>query len=330
MELVELPAAQQAIKFDSGISPLAKNINKFDLRGWTFFFGFSPFFDARMEELNQLGIRFNSGIIPLAKLNSIFDDREIKSNNLVLMISARAYFTNNSLIMFDIRPIISNILTAIFNARKLDYIGLGIHFGSREVKQRILQMHYHALFQKGWNIYLREISSGIESFLGFIDGESNKKLSDIFIPDGEYEIEVRVQNLFWDDCRDGKKLTFKVSAGILDSSNLPAIINFRREIKNEIPRFKWSIHGEYSPPEFHFGIWLSDSSSIDISGEPDYSQPYFPDQSDYFRIYYQSSSKYAAIAAYFGNQRGPKSEIYIPWPSNFLESPPNQSATNNN
>jgi len=187
----------------------------------------------------------------------------------------------------------------------------------------------NAYTQTGWRIIARNTATEQTEELGFIPAVTpEKKLENIPLADGVYEIEARPSDLFWQDCHCRKLLTLKVGDGGTEVTGLPVIQNLRREISplNFQPVLKWNIAAEYAPADMRFAIWFSETTPVDTSGEPDITINYFDGQGEYQTAYTQTEECYVAVAAITDTEVGQIAEIHLPWTIIPPISPPNQTA----
>ena len=175
----------------------------------------------------------------------------------------------------------------------------------------------------------RNAATGQTEELGFIPVDApEKKLENIPLADGVYEIQARPSDLFWQDCHCRKLLTLKVGDGGTEITGLPVIQNLRREISplNFQSVLKWNIVAEYAPADMRFAIWFSDTTPVDTTGQPDITINYFDGQGDYQTNYTQTAECYAAVAAITDTEIGQIAEIHLSWSTIPPISPPNQAA----
>ena len=187
----------------------------------------------------------------------------------------------------------------------------------------------NAYTQTGWRIIARNTATEQTAELGFIPADvPEKKLENTPLADGVYEIEAKPSDLFWRDCRSRKLLTLKVGDGGTEVTGLPVIQNLRREISqlNFQPVLKWNIVAEYAPADMRFAIWLSDTTPVDTSVQPDITVNYFDGQGEYQTTYTQTVDCYGAVVAITDTEVGQVSEIHLPWTTIPPISPPNQTA----
>ena len=185
-----------------------------------------------------------------------------------------------------------------------------------------------AFYPDGWNVFARNVATGVEADLGFVAvTDSPKTVVDAALADGTYEIFLKYQSLYWDDCRDGKRLTVVISGGVTDYSGIPLIQNFRREIEDFKTKLLWNINTDYAREAgLSFGLWFGVGTPVSTAGTPDVIVNFFDGQSNYFYIYTQAVSQYVAVAAMTTTQTGPSVEISIPWVGVAPDSPENQYA----
>ena len=187
----------------------------------------------------------------------------------------------------------------------------------------------NAYTKSGWRIIARNTATEQTEHLGFIPTDApEKKLENIPLADGVYEIEVRPSDLFWQNCHCRKLLTLKVGNGGTEITGLPVIQNLRREISplNFQPILKWNISAEYAPADMSFAVWLSDTTPVDTTGQPDITVNYFDGQGEYQTNYSQTAKCYVAVTAITDTEVGQVAEIHLPWTTIPPISPPNQTA----
>jgi len=198
----------------------------------------------------------------------------------------------------------------------------------RHLQHQLNPDNNNAYTQTGWRIIARNTATEQTEELGFISADiAEKKLENISLADGVYEIEARPSDLFWQDCHCRKLLTLRVGDGGTEVTGLPVIQNLRREISqlNFQPVLKWNISAEYAPADMSFGIWLSDTTPVDTTGQPDITINYFDGQGEYQTTYTQAVDCYVAVAAITDTEVGHVTEIHLPWTTIGPISPPNQT-----
>jgi hypothetical protein len=263
------------------------------------------------EYLENLSLH-NSHFIPTSKNQSILDCAgKLDYKNLSLS-DARFTAQSKSLSLFDSRWVGTFALNHSLLDSRIE--------GTTSKNLSKLSSFYTA----GYNIYALDIATGTEALLGFLDASGALVLTDEALADGTYELTCRSVSLFWDNCRDGKKLTVTISGGVITSQGLPRILNLRREFSRFTPYLKWTIEDEYTLEDISFAIWLSNSTPVSTVGTPDYTCQYWAGQADYTYKYTQSASKYILVAARTTTTIGPTTEIYCAWDSTSPTSPSNQ------
>jgi len=284
-------------------------------------------FDMREITAGKLPIRldFRQDIHPALSIRH--DMRQNTAGRLPARIDIRQILNAILSVQRDRRQIISGQLPIRLDYRQEIRPSLVIRRDLRQSTTAQQSLKRFRLAKPGWAIYARNLADDSEALLGFVDADASPKMiSDVALADGDYEITARASNLFWHDARDGKCLTVSVSGGVVSVQKLPAIANLRREIRRGTPRLMWSVENDYDPPaSMVFGIWISGSTPVVTSGDPDYTVPYFSGQADYFRTYTQATSQYAAVAAKTDTETGPVTEIEIAWSTTLPNSPPNQT-----
>lgn len=183
---------------------------------------------------------------------------------------------------------------------------------------------HNILVPRRWSVYARNVETLALTFLGEIDGDAGPPftLEDFALADGTYEIEARPSEYLWDECRIRRIATF--IAGSVPALGFPAIQNLSREIVNQESVISWTVSDNDVDQDFTFGLWFAAAGGIDISGSPDAEVSWADGFGPYFYTREQTESEFIAVAAFAGSQRGPKSELALPWGEDIPPSPPNQ------
>jgi len=181
----------------------------------------------------------------------------------------------------------------------------------------------------GWRLLARNASTGTELDLGFVpagtDG-SGGVLVDVPLPDGDWQIEPRPAEWFWNDCRGRAATSVSIRDGLILNAGLPAILNLRGEILNQRRGVRWEIAAELLPGDFQFGIWTGAVSPADTSGQPLATVPFSRGRGSYLYAFSQAAPLYLAVAAFDTDGMGPQTEIFLDWAAAPPTSPVNQLA----
>lgn len=145
-------------------------------------------------------------------------------------------------------------------------------------------------------------------------------LTDVAIPDGEYEIEARPVGNFYREVSVSQ--LYKVVLDSIDgvANLLPDIFNLSSIIKEARTYIGFTIKPPVSANNLKIGMWFGDSSDIDISGSPDVvfnSEPSLK----FNYSYKQTVAQWVAVAFYDGSERGEKQEIELVWVTTLPDSP---------
>ncbi len=180
-----------------------------------------------------------------------------------------------------------------------------------------------SLVRPGWRILARNLQTDETTELGFIDADADpKSLTDVALPDGEYEILVLTSSLFWRDASNQTVRTITVGPDE-DISPLPTLYNLRSTIRSETTVILWSAKRS-EIDDCVFGIWYSADTPVDTDRAPDETVWYSPSQTEYQTTFLQRAPAYVAVAAIrTGNESelGPVHELYLDWSSDPPRAP---------
>jgi hypothetical protein len=189
----------------------------------------------------------------------------------------------------------------------------------------------HSVTLAGVKVVARNIDTGVEQEIGFITedamNEGAGEITDVALPDGEYEIEARPASYFWPEARSATFSIYQLRAGEEPEKSLPEVVNLQAEMGRDFWRvLSWSV----IVPEdisFSFGVWFGNSADMDISGAPDASVSRLKGL-DYYQYYFkQSEPLYAAVAIITSDGvRGKPAILHVPWDAAPLNSPAHQWA----
>jgi len=171
----------------------------------------------------------------------------------------------------------------------------------------------------------RETTMSVEAYLGWIDADASpRKLTDIPMLDGIYEIEIRSSKYFWQACRGRRVVTMIIAAG-RSWTGLPAIQDLASSVALGVTTITWKV-GEEQQGSFQFGLWYSPTSPVDTSEPPDQVVAHCPEIGDYQAARHQVTSEFVAVASIVGVELGKVSEVFLYWDTQALANPPNQLA----
>lgn len=312
-----------AVVFDSRNTKLARNAHRFDAFSyrsstrfrmkWDWFIfhrngvaqtwnhldlwpaprqtGFSWQYDEFAPLLYRLKISFDS-----------FSDSDLPASRFAFLYDERTRMPRGLPIRWDLSP----------------YNGLtreSIRFNANRYIFTALPVDKQALVRPGWRILAHNLLSDETTELGFIESDTdNKALTDIVLPDGEYEILVRTSSLFWLDACNQTVRTITVGPDE-DLSPLPTVYNLRSTVLNERTVIMWSAKRS-EIEDCVFGIWYSADTPVDTDRAPDETVWYSPAMTEYQTTFLQRAPAYVAVAAIrTGNESetGPVHELYLDW-----------------
>jgi hypothetical protein len=212
--------------------------------------------------------------------------------------------------------LIQERITNRFNAIPCDFLARQhLRWDSFKKEFAILPAVHQSLVRSGWKILARNLSTGVLQELGFIETENpDRSLSNIFLPDGDYEISVLTSSLFWKDALDRTVRTISIHNGA-ELSPLPVIYNLRSSVSQRVTTIQWSAN-QSEIGDCVFGLWYSSESPADTNRPPDETVWYLPTQSEYIVTFQQHKKTYLAVAAMrTGNESelGTVHELVLDW-----------------
>ena len=186
----------------------------------------------------------------------------------------------------------------------------------RLIKEYAMQSFaWQAMVRPGWRVLARNIETDETHDLGFIDADRPERLlSNIFLPDGEYEISMLTSSLFWQDCFDRTIRTISVRPNVTVSP-LPLVYNLRSSIGEGMTTIRWSANPS-EVADCVFGIWYSSESPVDVTRPPDNTVWYSNTMTEYQTSFQQNAPAYVAIAPIRTGdlaEIGIVKELYLDW-----------------
>mgnify|MGYP006299345433 FL=1 len=233
--------------------------------------------------------------------------------------SSRAASGKHNICSYDIRAMRSTANKPVYYE---------IHSRQSSANMPILN---DAFVNPGWSIHAKDIDTGELTDIGFIPIDTppdQRKIDDISLTDGVWEVEVRLHQWYWPDCRWRKITTLVVGGQIIEQDSFSVIHNLRYSVEHFRAVLRWEVVDERNPKYHHFAIWFSDTTPIDTESTPADMLLHVPSTGTYKYDFAQDKPIYAAVAAINpeGTEHGPVSEIYCPWSLNAPTSPQNQQA----
>ena len=179
------------------------------------------------------------------------------------------------------------------------------------------------LVRSGWRIMARDIATGEMKELGFIDAENQGQvLSNIPLPEGDYEIFVLTSSLFWKDCQNLNIRTIAIRSDT-EISPLPIIYNLRSSISQGTTIIEWSAN-QTETQNCVFALWYSSDIPVELTFPPDKTMDYVPSQTEYRTTFQQKEPAYLTLAAMRpGNEPeyGMRYELFMDWNTTPLRAP---------
>jgi len=183
----------------------------------------------------------------------------------------------------------------------------------------------------GWHVYAVDVSTGAETYLGFIDAaDSPLQITGASLTDdATYRIEARPAGRFWPECRTRRAYALRLESGgaVATTSGLPVAEGLDATVGAAGTRIVWRAAASAGRTATQWAVWFSGSSPVDTSGAPDATLDYSAEREAVVtRI--QSASEYVAVAARdAGGDKGEVSELALPWDSTAPGRPQGQRAS---
>jgi len=222
-----------------------------------------------------------------------------------------------------------------FSTRSEGHTQAPVVFDAHGNNRIAIPSRHAALTRSGWSLHARDTATGQVTDLGFIDAdalnpEEPKELTDIPLPDGIYEIEVRPHALLWPNTRSRPVITLTAggsSGGGGDTgTGLPVIQDLHRTVEDSFSVIRWRVAEEADHAGLAFGVWFDTTLPVDTSRPPDRLVAYYPQIGSYRTSYAHTADAAVAVAAIVGTERGEVAELTLPWSLVPPISPPNQVA----
>jgi len=181
---------------------------------------------------------------------------------------------------------------------------------------------HNVFVSDGWMIYARDVATGTITELGFIEsGETTLSAS---LADGTYDIEARPNGNYWDDCRVAKVMRVTVSGGAVSAEAPVPVSNLAaKDLKKYGRDITWTWFSTFGASDPHdFAIWISDTSPVVTSGDPDYTMIAGVAGRVHLFRYAQVAAKYVAVCARDSSgNKGAVSELTLDYPSGSISGP---------
>ena len=230
--------------------------------------------------------------------------------------------------VLDTFALVRAMLAAGFDARAGALADVLAAFAGRQsMSSPAVPSAHHAMVVPGWHVVARNAVTGVHVTLGFVNQSDDPPvLTDVSLPDGQWTLEARPSEFFWQGCLTRQVTPVIIIGGEVFASGLPFVEDLVADVSSGLTRITWRIAGTYDLGTFEFGLWYSETSPVDTSGEPDDTFPYFVGESAYLTTRQQTVTEYVAVAAFTDLAQGPVAELELPWDTTPPASPPDQYA----
>lgn len=188
-----------------------------------------------------------------------------------------------------------------------------------------LDLRLDAYAQSGYKLYALNLSTNIETYLGFAPAGGTLQLSGVSLADGSYMIRVTLAGYYWQDERVLQRFPVQIAGGVFVQP-LPAISNlaYTFQLAGTLVTWNWLAQpGTVQPTDF--ALWTGATLPVDQSGAPAYTTA-ASSPGAYSILIAQAGPINVAVCARNGSTQGPSQTISIPTPPVTLASPPNQFA----
>jgi len=175
---------------------------------------------------------------------------------------------------------------------------------------------------KGWMIYARDVATGDETQLGFI--QSGYTTLGASLADGLYDVEARPWGNYWNDCRVARVLRVEISGGsVVASAPVPVRRLWAEDLTKRGRDIYWNWAETFGASDPHdFALWFSDTSPVDTSGTPDKVQAAKGAGVCHMYRYAQAAAKYVAVCARDSSEnKGEVSELFLDYPAGSISGP---------
>lgn len=178
----------------------------------------------------------------------------------------------------------------------------------------------------GYLLYAYEMTTGAETYLGFVPSSGPLQLDAVALADGRYWIEVRLSGYCWQEHRILQRFPICISGGV-PVEPLPAAtdLSYRWDATATYVSWSWtSAPGDGTPIDW--AIWTGAADPVDVSGVPAYAVASAGPGRYSKAVAQGAAALYVAIRARNGLDAGPVATLAIPAPPADLASPDNQAA----
>lgn len=173
-------------------------------------------------------------------------------------------------------------------------------------------------------IYATNTITEVTTLLGeLLPGQTT--LADVALADGQYVIEVRSSENYWDETQSRIRFPVEILTGVVEAVGIPPINVLISTITRAFStKLFWEIPDAAFIEGMTFGIWVSATSPVDVSGAPDFTTVAYDGLGQYSFITQQTVDKYYAVAAIAGTEQGSEREVFQPWDLTAPTSPDQQ------
>ncbi len=189
-----------------------------------------------------------------------------------------------------------------------------------------IPLHRQAFVKPGWRILLRNVDTNERRDLGFMEQDTlDRSITDVELPDGDYEITILTSSLFWRDTVDRAVRNVMIRSGEEPVIGLPAVLNLTSEVADGVTTLAWA--SEIADFEdCAFGLWFAEFPPVVVFREPDQIVEYTASAAEYQLKIRQNTPLWCVVMATKGNLRGPASEIFLDWGNGLPRRPDDQMA----
>jgi hypothetical protein len=216
-------------------------------------------------------------------------------------------------------------LLSPISARAARVVELLSPLASRLARTTELLHPFNAHTRSGYDLYARDLDTNTETHLGFIDAAGTLSLSGVAMPDGHYEIEVRLSGYFWRQHRHLTRFRVSISGGG-PAAALPSVANLAASYNLTDTRLLWNwiaATGESTPDDF--AIWTSLTEPVNTAGAPAHTVAATA-PGDYAADIAQGAAPlHVSVCSRLGASRGAAALLTIPAPPPDAASPAAQT-----
>jgi hypothetical protein len=245
-----------AFTFDNIFFRLVKIVNRYDaIDSWT------PI------RKTQLSWRLNSVLYSQAKTQITFQ----ATNTTPIVITPTRFNINR----YQEQKLLLN-----WNSIQNSLATQTIHWDSNKKEFATIPLSHQSLVRSGWRVVARNIANNEQKELGFIDTDApTRSLTNIKLPNGDYEIKVLTSSNFWQDTQS-KNIYNIILQDNKELQPQPTIYNLRSSIIQGTTKIEWS-STKATANDYKFACWYSPETPVDTTRPPDPTIQYNPTKTEY-------------------------------------------------